>query len=47
MQHANDMILAGNFESNIMPHSRSNAIQQTMMEVNRQSGLKYPLEKLT
>ena len=40
MQHANDMILAGNFESNIMPHSRSNAIQQTMMNVNSQLGLK-------
>ena len=43
MQHANDMILAGKFESTIMPHSRSNALQQIMAKVNRQLGLKYPL----
>lgn len=44
MQHANDMILQGNMESPVMPHSRSNAIQETMMEVRRQIGLRYPFE---
>ncbi len=45
MQHANDLILAGEIESPVMSHSRSNAIQETMMEVRRQIGLKYPFEK--
>jgi predicted dehydrogenase len=45
MQHANDMILAGNFESPVMPHSRSNDIQETMMEIRNQIGLHYPFEK--
>ncbi|CAN5672607.1 Gfo/Idh/MocA family oxidoreductase [soil metagenome] len=44
MQHANDMILAGNLQSPIMPHSRSNDIQETMMEVRRQVGVVYPFE---
>jgi predicted dehydrogenase len=45
MQHANDMILAGNFESPVMPHSRSNDIQETMMEIRKQIGLQFPFEK--
>ncbi len=45
MQHANDLILAGEYESPVMPHSRSNAMQETMMEVRRQIGLKYSFEK--
>ena len=44
MQHANDIIMTGNFESHIMPHSRSNDIQETMMEIRKQIGLKYPFE---
>lgn len=46
MQHATDMIMAGNFESPIMPHSRSNEIQETMMEIRKQIGLKYPFETI-
>lgn len=45
MQHANDLILAGEHESPIMTHARSNAIQETLNEVRHQIGLKYPLEK--
>ncbi|MBC7417806.1 MAG: Gfo/Idh/MocA family oxidoreductase [Pedobacter sp.] len=44
MQHANDLILAGKHESDIMPHSRSEAIQETMDEARRQIKLKYPFE---
>lgn len=44
MQHANDLILCGEYESSVMPHSRSNAIQETMKEVRRQIGLQYPFE---
>ena len=44
MQHAHDRILAAEIESNIIPHSRSNHIQETMTEVRRQIGLKYPFE---
>ena len=44
MQHANSMIMFGNIESSIMPHSRSNDIQETMMEIRKQIGLKYPFE---
>src|SRR5665213_42277 len=44
MQNANDMIMAGNIESDIIPHSRSNDIQETMTEVRKQIGLKYPFE---
>lgn len=46
MQHANDKIIAGNIESDIIPHSRSNDIQETMMEVRQQIGLKYPFENI-
>lgn len=46
MQHANDKILAGNIESDIIPHSRSNDIQETMVEVRKQIGLKYPFENI-
>ncbi|HEY5463548.1 MAG TPA: Gfo/Idh/MocA family oxidoreductase [Hanamia sp.] len=44
MQHANDMIMSGNFESPVMSHARSNDIQETMMEIRKQIGLKYPFE---
>jgi len=44
MQHANEMIMAGEYESPILPHSRSNAIQETMKEIRNQIGLKYPFE---
>ncbi len=46
MQHANDMIMAENFESPVMPHSRSNNIQETMMEIRKQIGLYYPFENI-
>ena len=45
MQHANDMLLAGKLQSPVIPHSRSNDIQETMMEVRRQVGVVYPFEK--
>lgn len=45
MQHANDRIMAGKIESDIILHSRSNAIQETMTEIRKQIGLKYPFEK--
>ena len=44
MQHANDRILAGKIESDIIPHSRSLHIQETMTGVRKQIGLKYPFE---
>ena len=44
MQHANDMIIEGEIESNVVPHSRSNDIQETMMEIRNQIGLIYPFE---
>jgi len=44
MQHANEMITAGEYESPVLPHSRSNAIQETMKEIRNQIGLKYPFE---
>ena len=44
MQHANDMIMAGEYESPVLPHSRSNAIQESMKEIRNQIGLKYPFE---
>ena len=44
MQHANDKILSGDIESDIIPHSRSNNIQETMTAIRRQIGLKYPFE---
>ncbi|HET7115050.1 MAG TPA: Gfo/Idh/MocA family oxidoreductase [Hanamia sp.] len=46
MQHANDMIMAGNIESPVIPHSRSNEIQETMTEIRKQIGLKYPFENI-
>lgn len=46
MQHANDLILDEKIESPVIPHSRSNDIQEAMMEVRNQIGLKYPFEKL-
>jgi predicted dehydrogenase len=45
MQHANDCISKGAFESPIMPHARSYAIQQSMTQVRKQIGLQYPFEK--
>ena len=46
MQHANDMILDGKIESPVIPHLRSNDIQETMMVVRKQIGLKYPFENV-
>jgi predicted dehydrogenase len=45
MQHANDCIAAGAIESPVMTHARSLAIQQSMTEVRKQIGLRYPFEK--
>ncbi len=45
MQHANDCILAGATESPVMTHARSLSIQQSMTEVRKQIGLRYPFEK--
>jgi len=44
MQHANDMILTGAYESSIMTHEISNDIQVAMEIVRHQIGLKYPFE---
>lgn len=44
MQNANDKILGGQLQSDIVPHSRSNEVQETMTEIRRQIGLKYPFE---
>ncbi len=44
MQHANDSISAGYFESPVIPHSRSNDMQETMTDIRKQIGLKYPFE---
>jgi len=44
MQHANDLILEGKIESPVIPQSRSNNIQETMTEIRKQIGLKYPFE---
>ncbi len=44
MQHANDLILDGKIESPVIPHSRSNNIQETMTAIRNQIGLKYPFE---
>lgn len=42
MQHATDKILNNEIESNIITHQRSNDIQEIMMEVRSQIGLRYP-----
>lgn len=44
IQHAVDAILQGKIESDIIPHSRSDEIQEIMTEVRRQIGLVYPGE---
>lgn len=44
IQHATDKILQGKIESEIMPHSKSDEIQEIMTEVRRQIGLVYPGE---
>ena len=44
IQHATDAILQHKTESDIMPHSRSNEIQEIMTEIRRQIGLVYPGE---
>lgn len=44
MQHANNCILEGEYDSPIMPHSRSYSIQKSMTEIRTQIGLKYPME---
>jgi predicted dehydrogenase len=45
MQHATDRMLNNEIESDIIPHKRSNAIQEIMTEVRRQIGFTYPNEK--
>jgi predicted dehydrogenase len=45
MQHATDKILGKQIESDIIPHQRSNDIQEIMTEARRQIGLQYPKEK--
>jgi predicted dehydrogenase len=45
MQHATDRVLSNETESNIMPLSRSNEIQEIMTEARRQMGMVYPMEK--
>jgi predicted dehydrogenase len=45
MQHATDKILNKEIESNIIPHKRSNEIQEIMTEVRRQIGVRYPSEE--
>lgn len=44
IQHATDLILAGKIESDVMPLTRSNEIQEIMTEVRRQTVLVYPGE---
>jgi predicted dehydrogenase len=44
IQHATDAILQGKTQSDIVPHSRSNEVQEIMTEVRRQIGLVYPGE---
>lgn len=44
IQHATDAILQHRIESDVMPHSRSNEIQEIMTEVRKQIGLVYPGE---
>lgn len=46
IRHANEMILAGNFESPVISPARTNNIQETMMEIRNQIGLKYPFENI-
>lgn len=41
MQHATDSILNNEIESNCITHQRTNDIQEIMMEVRRQIGLRY------
>lgn len=44
IQHATDAILQNKTQSDVVPHSRSNEIQEIMTEVRRQIGLVYPGE---
>jgi len=44
MQHATDMILSGSLQSPVMDHCVTNGIQETLTEIRRQIGLKYPFE---
>jgi predicted dehydrogenase len=44
IQHATDAILDGKTQSDIVPHTRSNEVQEIMTEVRRQIGLVYPDE---
>lgn len=45
MQHATDRMFNNEIESDIMPHKRSNEIQEIMTEVRREIGFTYPNEK--
>ena len=44
IQHATDAILQHKIESDVMPHLRSNEIQEIMTEIRKQIGLVYPGE---
>lgn len=44
IQHATNLILAGEIQSPVIPHSISVELQETMTEIRRQIGLKYPFE---
>lgn len=44
IQEATDAIRSGALESGIMPHTKSNDLQEIMTEVRRQLGFKYPGE---
>ncbi|MEO8763822.1 MAG: Gfo/Idh/MocA family oxidoreductase [Ginsengibacter sp.] len=45
MQHANDRVLTGHIESDIVPLSNTRDVQAIMMEVRRQIGLTYPMDR--
>lgn len=44
MQEATDAVLAGALESAVMPHRKSNDLQELMTDIRRQIGFKYPME---
>ena len=45
MQHVNDKVLHGDTESDVVPLSKSRDVQTIMMEIRRQIGLIYPMDK--
>jgi predicted dehydrogenase len=44
MQEATDCMIAGKIESDVVPHKRSNELQEILTEIRKQIGLKYPME---